>query len=73
MSQVLIELDLPRDWKELKLPRALDARLQLLLDKQDREGKLARAERQEARAITELVDMLALIRLRVRKAEQSGQ
>lgn len=73
MSQVLIELDLPRDWKEFKLPSALDSRLQSLLDKQDQSGKLSRSERQEAKAIAELVDMLSLMKLRARKAERRGQ
>lgn len=44
MSQVLIELDLPRDWQEFKLPPAIDSRLQSLLDKQDEIGKLSRSE-----------------------------
>ena len=73
MSQVLIELDLPRDWKEFKLPSALDSRLQSLLDKQDQTGKMSRSERQEAKAITELVDMLSLMKLRARKAQHRGR
>lgn len=72
MSQVLIELDLPNDWKEFKLPPALDARLQSLLDKQDETGTLSRPERQEAKAIAELADMLSLLKLRARKAERRG-
>lgn len=73
MSQVLIELDLPRDWKEFKLPPALDSRLQMLLDKQDETGKLSRPERQEAKAIAELGDMLSLMKLRARRAERRSQ
>ena len=72
MSQVLIELDLPGDWKEFRLPPALNERLQKLLDKQDREGELTRDERREAKAITELVDMLSLMKLRARQAERSA-
>ena len=70
MNQVLIQLDLPRDWKDFKLPPALNSRLQSLLDKQDLTGRLSRSERQEAKAITELVDMLSLLKLRARKAER---
>jgi hypothetical protein len=33
MSQVLVELNVPADWKRFKLPPALDLRLQSLLDK----------------------------------------
>jgi hypothetical protein len=28
MSQVLVQLDLPRDWRRFRLPAALDERLQ---------------------------------------------
>jgi hypothetical protein len=69
---VIIELDVPGDWKKFKLPPAIDSRLQSLLDKQDQTGRLSRTERQEAKAITELVDMLALMKLRARKAERGG-
>jgi hypothetical protein len=71
MSQVLVELDIPSDWRKLKLPAALDDRLQALLDKQDVEGKLTRSERSEAKAIAELSDMLSLLKLRVQKAKRS--
>jgi hypothetical protein len=73
MSQMLIELDMPRDWNEFQLPPALNTRLQSLLDKQDHEGKLPRAERKEAEAITQLVEMLSLLKLRVRKTERCGK
>ena len=73
MSQMLIELDIPRDWEEFRLPPALNTRLQSLLDKQDYVGKLPRAERKEAEAITQLVEMLSLMKLRVRKAERRGK
>lgn len=72
MSQVLIELDLPGDWKEFKLPPALDSRLQSLLDKQDETGRLSRPECREAKAIAELLDMLSLMKLRARKAQRRG-
>ena len=61
---VLVELDLPKDWQTFQLPPALHQRLQDLLDQQDREGKLSVKERREAKALTELVDMLTLLRLR---------
>jgi len=72
MSQVIIELDVPGDWKKFKLPPALDSRLQSLLDKQDQTGRLSRSERQEAKAIAELVEMLSLMKLRAGKAECGG-
>ena len=71
MSQsVLVEMDLPKDWRTFRLPPALNDRLQELLDRQDQEGKLSRRERREALALTELVDLLSLMRLRSRVAAQ---
>ena len=68
-SSVLVELDLPNDWKKFRLPAALNLRMQDLLDRQDREGKLTLRERREAEALTELVDMLSLMRLRAERAK----
>lgn len=67
-QSVLVELELPKDWVEFRLPPALDDRLQDLLDRQDREGKLSRRERREAEALTQLVDMLSLMKLRAQCA-----
>jgi hypothetical protein len=72
MSQVLVELDLPRDWRKFSLPAALDARLQELLDRQDDEGKLTRAERREAQALAELAEMLSLKKLRAERASRKN-
>ena len=68
MSSVLVELHLPSDWRGFQLPPALHERLQELLDRQDLEGKLAARERREAKALTQLVDMLSLLRLRAEAA-----
>ena len=65
---VVVELDLPKDWQKFRLPRALHTRLHELLDRQDRDGKLTPPERREASALTELVDMLSLMRLRAELA-----
>ena len=71
MSQsVLVELELPKDWRKFRLPPALNDRLQELLDRQDREGKLSRRERREAEALAELADLLSLIQLRSRLASK---
>jgi hypothetical protein len=63
-QSVLIELNLPKDWRTFRLPSALHDRLQELLDLQDREGKLSARHRREAAALTELADVLSLMRLR---------
>jgi hypothetical protein len=68
---VLVELELPKDWRKFRLPRALHDRLHELLDRQDRDGKLSRLERREATALAELVDMLSLMRLRAELATKN--
>ena len=67
---VLVELDLPNDWRRFRLPPALQDRLQELLDRQDQVGKLSAKERREAAALTDLVDMLSLMRLRAAVASK---
>ena len=71
-QSVLVELELPKDWKTFRVHPALKDRLQELLDRQDRDGKLSARERREATALTELVDMLSLMRLRSRLAAQDS-
>jgi hypothetical protein len=68
MSQVLLQLDLPGDWRRFRMPGALAERLQELLDRQDDGAKLTRAERREAEALVELNDMLSLMKLRAQRA-----
>ncbi len=70
MSSVLVELDLPKDWRQFRLPPALHDRLQELLDRQDDSGKLLPRERREAQALTQLADMLSLMRLRAEAAKR---
>ena len=72
MSQVVLQLDVPRDWRKFRLPVALDARLQELLDRQDHEGKLTKAERREAQALTELAEMLSLMKLRAQRISRNN-
>ena len=71
MSQtVIVELQLPADWRKFRLAPPLHARLQELLDKQDQTGKLSTKERREAKALTEPVDLLSLMRLRAKLAKE---
>jgi hypothetical protein len=60
------------DWKKVRFPRALQERLQELLDRQDREGKLSARERREATALVELVDLFALMRVETQLAGRRG-
>ena len=70
MASVVLELDLPKDWRSFQMPPALHDRLQELLDRQDSEGTLSRKERREAKALTELVDMHSLMKLRAQNASK---
>jgi hypothetical protein len=71
MSQsILIELEMPGDLKQFRLPKGVNRRLQELLDKQSQEGILSRAERQEAEGLVNLAEMLSLLRLRASRAAQ---
>ena len=65
---VMVQLELPEDWRKFRLPPALRDRLAELLDRQDAGGKLSAKERREASALAELVDMLSLMRLRAELA-----
>jgi hypothetical protein len=67
---VHLKLDLPGDWKSFRFPKALDERLQELLERQNTAGRLSPREKREARALVELVDMLALMKARAAAAEQ---
>lgn len=70
MSTVTVELDLPEDWETFKLPPALHDRLQDLLDRQDEQGRLDDRDRREAEALTQLVDMLSIMKLRAEAAQK---
>ena len=65
-----IHLELPEDWQALRLPEALQERLQNLLDLQDAQGGLTSQERREAEGLVQLVAMLALVRLRADAAQK---
>jgi len=65
---VVVELDMPGDLKQFRLPRGVNRRLQQLLDKQSRAGRLSAVERQEAEGLVDLAEMLTLLRLRAERA-----
>ncbi len=70
MSSVTFELELPHDWDQFRMPDALKARLTDLLDQQDNGLGLSDTERGEAQALTELSDILSLMKLRAESAER---
>ena len=52
MSQtVAVNFQMPTDMADFRLPAGVNARLQLLLDKQDRGERLSAAERAEVRHV----------------------
>lgn len=72
MSQVVaIELEVPDDLSRFRLPAGVDARLQELLDKQDRGIALSAAERREAKGLVNLAELLSLLRLRTERAQRT--
>ena len=65
MSQtVAVNLPMPDDMADFRLPAGVNARLQLLLDKQDRGERLSAAERAEAEGLVNLAEFLTILRLR---------
>jgi hypothetical protein len=59
-----IEVDLPDDLARFRMPEAVVARLQSLLDRQDSGQLLTEQERAEAEGLVNLMDFLTLLRLR---------
>lgn len=62
-----IDVDLPADLARFRLPKAVDARLQTLLARQDSGHPLTAAEREEAEGLVEMAELLTLLRLRAER------
>ena len=65
-----IDVELPEDLTKFRLPVAVDARLQSLLDRQDSGQPLTAKEREEAEGLVKLAELLTLLRLRAERASQ---
>jgi hypothetical protein len=61
------DIDLPGDLARFRLPNAVAARLQTLLDRQDSGQPLTPLERDEAEGLVNLAELLTLLRLRARR------
>ena len=61
-------IEIPIELTRFELPEAVQARLQLLLDRQDAGETLSPSEREEAKGLVELADFLSLLRLRSQRA-----
>jgi hypothetical protein len=62
-----IEVDLPAELDQFRLPKAVAARLQDLLDRQDSGLPLTEQERDEAEGLVNLAEFLTLLRLRAER------
>lgn len=63
-----LEVDLPDELAQFRLPDAVAARLQTLLGRQDAGHPLTDAERAEAEGLVNLAEFLTLLRLRAERA-----
>lgn len=63
-----LAIDPPADLARFKLPAAVAARLQSLLDRQDAGQPLSPQERAEAEGLVDLAELLTLLRLRAERA-----
>jgi hypothetical protein len=61
MSKIV---EIPVELTHFKLPEAVEARLHILLDRQDWGEELTKLERQEAEGLVELSEFLSLLSLR---------
>ena len=74
MSQhVLVEIEMPAQMDDLRLPPGVNERLQDLLDRQDRGEALSDSEREEAEGLVGLTEMLSLLRLRAQRVWREEQ
>jgi hypothetical protein len=69
---VTIEVDLPNDLAQFRLPERVAARLHDLLDRQDAGQPLTEQERAEAEGLVDLAEFLTLLRLRADYTWRSG-
>jgi len=62
-----LEVELPADLDRFRLPEAVHARLQSLLDRQDGGQPLSPEERAEAEGLVNLAEFLTLLKLRAER------
>jgi GNAT superfamily N-acetyltransferase len=63
-AMVQIRLEIPAHLADFAFPEALDRRLHMLLDEQDRREGLTEDEQREAEALVDVSELLTLLRLR---------
>lgn len=65
-------IEIPLALARFELPDAVQARLRLLLDRQDAGDPLTPAERREAEGLVDLAEFLSLLRLRGTRAASAA-
>ena len=65
-----IDVELPGELTRFRLPKAVAARLQTLLDRQDAGQPLSAVEQDEAEGLVNLAEFLTLLRLRAERVTQ---
>jgi hypothetical protein len=70
---MVVELELPADYDNYRLPKTFDRRLHTLLERQNVKGKLSPAERKEADELTRIAELLSLVRLRAERTAKSSK
>lgn len=65
--QLLLEIEMPDDLERFRLPRAVNDRLQSLLDRQEQGAELTAEERLEAEGLVNLAEFLSLLRVRAQR------
>lgn len=60
---VQLTVPMPARLARLRFPKALDARLQFLLDEQGRKGMLTAGEKKEAEGLVQMATTLSILKL----------
>jgi hypothetical protein len=69
----IVRIEMPIAVQDIRLPKAVNDRLQNLLDRQDRGDKLTANEKKEADGLVELAEMLSLMRMRSERVKISAK
>lgn len=66
-----ITIEMPEEVIHFELPRAVQSRLQFLLDKQDSGEELTPTEKEEAEGLINLAEFLSYLRLNVGRTQHN--
>jgi hypothetical protein len=71
-ATVQLTVPMPAKLAELRFPKALDERLQFLLDEQNRRGKLTTSEKREAEGLVHVAATLSILKLGAQLKAREG-